>query len=1101
MAWAPAVWGGVVVETLGPDSALAQAGVEAGDVLETWSAVDGRDAREALAHPCAFEALRLEQGPRGPVKIFGRRGSRPVSFAVPPGNWTAVIRPDLNLSSLESYRQLVREVERGEAGSAFSMAEAVVASLPEEVAWEIELWWWLRLGELLQEAGALEQAENALIRGEEIAGETFGKVLLHLARGRLAERALELDEASKHYRAVLEPSFGEVSMPLVRALAHSHLGKVALARGEMAQLHEHTLRALALTEEVAPQSFALARCLNAAAHVATFMGAIDVAESSLIRARELLIELAPQSNELGTTLLLLGAVERHRNRLGSSEAFVRRSLEIAERLAPEERDAVVAYRQRAMAELARMKGDLATAEDFARRALDAAETETPGSWQLAMTLTTLGDILGDSGREQLAEGLYRRALVVLEGLGNGFFGAHVRGNLAAALADLGRLEEAEEHTRRTLTFYREVTPRGLSIPWALRQLGELAQARGDLAASEGHLREAVAFLENHAPHHLLLATCLVRLGDLLRLQDRLPEAEAVLRRSFGIYERGGGLIEEIARHRLGLALAQKGDSEAAAEELSRAVLVLENQFLRMGGSRMAQGGLRARARQLYDDALAAQLTVGDHEQAFQLLERSRARSLLDMLAERDLDFALELPEALRQAQLDLEQRYRRAVDAAMVSGKPEELRERLAALALLREEQSSLVASLRRTAPRYAALRYPQPLEVEAVRRRLDPGTVLVAFHVASSRTDLFVVTAEKGLVETATLPVGSAVLEEKVEEFRTLIRQRRHPGSPLFRSLTTAGRDLYDLLIAPVADSIEGGERLLIVPDGALHRLPFAALVRPAGDYLIAWRPLQSVLSATLYAQLTERPRPTGAAASRVRLAAFGDPRYPSWAARRSETVAESRARGSEAFRWTELPFSRFEVEAIAGLFPAASVRLYLGDEATEEAVLDLPAGLDLVHFAVHGQVDDHFPLNSALALTIPEDLEEASQNGLLQAWEIFDRLRLDVDLVVLSACATALGQERGGEGLVGLARAFHYAGARAVLASLWNIDDRATAELMVHFYRGLREGRSKDEALRAAQLALIGGASPSDSPGVRRGHEVAAPYYWSAFQIYGAR
>jgi CHAT domain-containing protein len=124
-----------------------------------------------------------------------------------------------------------------------------------------------------------------------------------------------------------------------------------------------------------------------------------------------------------------------------------------------------------------------------------------------------------------------------------------------------------------------------------------------------------------------------------------------------------------------------------------------------------------------------------------------------------------------------------------------------------------------------------------------------------------------------------------------------------------------------------------------------------------------------------------------------------------------------------------------------------------------------------------------------IPDGPPEGRDNGLLQAWEVFESVRLDADLVVLSACASALGEERGGEGLIGLTRAFQYAGARAVAATLWNVDDRATARLMTLFYRRLRAGAAKDEALRAAQVEL------RSDPEV----EASAPYYWAAFQIFG--
>ena len=163
-----------------------------------------------------------------------------------------------------------------------------------------------------------------------------------------------------------------------------------------------------------------------------------------------------------------------------------------------------------------------------------------------------------------------------------------------------------------------------------------------------------------------------------------------------------------------------------------------------------------------------------------------------------------------------------------------------------------------------------------------------------------------------------------------------------------------------------------------------------------------------------------------------------------------------------------------------------YLGAEATEERAKSVRSARYL-HFATHGLLDARMPLNSALALTLPEQLAANTDNGLLQAWEIFEQMRIDADLVTLSACETALGTEFSGEGLVGLTRAFHYAGARSVLASLWSVADESTGGLMASVYKHLRDGRPKDEALQRAQLEAI------DTPAT------SAPFHWAAFTLTG--
>jgi CHAT domain-containing protein len=290
-------------------------------------------------------------------------------------------------------------------------------------------------------------------------------------------------------------------------------------------------------------------------------------------------------------------------------------------------------------------------------------------------------------------------------------------------------------------------------------------------------------------------------------------------------------------------------------------------------------------------------------------------------------------------------------------------------------------------------------------------------------------------------------------------------------------------LLIRPAEGRIAKAQRILVSPDGPLHTLPFAALLR-GNRYLIEWKPIHSVLSATVYAGI-QRSRPTRRNLREERLAAFGDPHYPRL---RPNVATDPEVRGILQRGWAlrPLPSARKEVKAIAALFPEGHA--YLGRAATEERAKALGSDTRLIHFACHGLLDERFPLNSALALTLPEHPSEGQDNGLLQAWEIFENMHLDADLVTLSACDTALGKEMGGEGLVGLTRAFQFAGARSVLASLWGVADYTTARFMERFYRYLRNGKSKDEALRAAQIDQIrqkGGSSH--------------PFFWAAFELNG--
>jgi CHAT domain-containing protein len=313
----------------------------------------------------------------------------------------------------------------------------------------------------------------------------------------------------------------------------------------------------------------------------------------------------------------------------------------------------------------------------------------------------------------------------------------------------------------------------------------------------------------------------------------------------------------------------------------------------------------------------------------------------------------------------------------------------------------------------------------------------------------------------------------------------------------------LYELLVKPAESTIVTSTRVLISPDGPLHLLPFAALARnpsdgggrTGGQYLVEWKPLHQVISATVYAELRERRKEF--ANSSTTLVAFGDPRYLSIDKSKTEAIGDAELRSvvRGGFGFGSLPSSREEVESIAGLYPGSS-RKFLGEEATEEKAKSIGRDVRYLHFACHGLIDERFPLNSALALTIPANLGRGQDNGLLQAWEIFEHVRVDADLVTLSACETALGKEMGGEGLLGLTQAFQYAGARSVLASLWGVADESTALLMKRFYGYLKAGKGKADALRLAQMDLIKaktGTEASARP------SFSHPFHWAAFQLIG--
>jgi CHAT domain-containing protein len=306
---------------------------------------------------------------------------------------------------------------------------------------------------------------------------------------------------------------------------------------------------------------------------------------------------------------------------------------------------------------------------------------------------------------------------------------------------------------------------------------------------------------------------------------------------------------------------------------------------------------------------------------------------------------------------------------------------------------------------------------------------------------------------------------------------------------LKEKGEQLFSFLFGRLAQQIEPGQRLIIVPDGLLHYLPFEALIHDEHYLLeghqISYLPSASMLS--LWQNLSDRSE----GGEKMELLAFGDPVFEptSGAAggKRSKNSPSSpeRMRAALGFYLAPLPRTRDEVQYIGSLFPSGKRHIYLGKEATEEAVKrEALHSYRRLHFATHSLIDEKSPSRSSVVLTLDDDPEE---DGFLELSEISE-LDLDCDIVVLSSCQTARGQLLSGEGIIGLSRAFLHAGARSVVVSLWSVNDISTGQMMKSFYQQITSGASTAAALREAKLQML-----------QSGKVTRHPYYWAPFVIIG--
>lgn len=400
---------------------------------------------------------------------------------------------------------------------------------------------------------------------------------------------------------------------------------------------------------------------------------------------------------------------------------------------------------------------------------------------------------------------------------------------------------------------------------------------------------------------------------------------------------------------------------------------------------------------------------------------------------------------------------------------------------------------------------------LQQLSRELETGSALILYGVGpeSITSTLIRPGAEP---RQHSINVGREELEQTVDDFRRKIHLTRKSWSPMtpwpWQQAYRTAQGLYDQLLGPFEVDLETSERLLLVPDGPLHLVPWGALVRssPAAnfatpEYLVQWKPFSIWSASTLLEDLRRQRGPSSN--EPLALAAFGSPILESEAPllpisppnRLAAHPLSATSRSRLARR--PLPASRTEIEEIVSRAPGP-VLTFLGNQATEAAVRAFGPHARILHFATHSTFE---PGKSAtLALAAPTAVRSARNNGWLMDREISSSLHLDADLVVLSSCDSGRGPELADQKNTGLARAFQLAGARSVVASLWPVDDLATSSLMPLFYRFLEEGLPKDQALQKAQLALIEQMAP-ESPEACPSQERALflPVFWAPFQVYG--
>lgn len=705
----------------------------------------------------------------------------------------------------------------------------------------------------------------------------------------------------------------------------------------------------------------------------------------------------------------------------------------------------------------------------------------------ALALSEIGYIWNSSGEPQKALDYYNQALVLSQAAGD-------RNGQATTFDFIGIAYSALGETEKALNYHQQA----LELKRAASNPREVATTLGNIGHVYSQLDQPQKALEYYSQ-----ALALFR-----ALEDR--NRVAVMLQGIALSERQLGKLSE-ARQRIEEALPLVEAVRAGTSS---------QQF------RASYFASKQDAYALYIDILMRQHRqkplAGHDAEALQASERARARSLVELLNEAHVDIRQGVDAALIERERSLMQRLnakaQRQIQLLGQKSSQEQLAELIKEIRAIEDEYRQVQASIRSASPAYAALTQPQPLRLKELQQQLDPATLLLEYSLGEPRSYLWLVSqsalrsyelSDQGQIEKNARDVYTLLTARSFSSPGESASQKQKRIADADAKFLTASAELSRLILGPVAAELKG-KRLVVVADGALQFVPLAALPSPnlSASAKDGYRPLildhEIISLPSASALAVQRKNLADRKPAENAIAVLADPVFSSGDERLTERarnngprqnasetantrLLEHLADESGKLKIRRLPFTRLEADRIL------AVSRQTGNlRATDfKANRSIATGPELgkyryVHFATHGYLDSERPDLSAIVLSLV-DQKGQPQDGFLRAHEIYN-LTLPAELVVLSACQTGLGKEIKGEGLVGLTQGFMYAGARRVVVSLWNVNDKATADLMQRFYSGmLREKQSPSAALRKAQAEMW------------QQKQWRSPYYWGAFVLQG--
>lgn len=778
-------------------------------------------------------------------------------------------------------------------------------------------------------------------------------------------------------------------------------------------------------------------------------------------------------------------------------------------------------------------------------------------------------VLGDYPKSL---GYFEQSLKIAKEIGDRQGVGAALSNIGSVYGKLGNYSKALENQEQALEIFKGIGDKPAEIE-VLAGIGDIYLKQEDYKKALGFFIESNNSFGLGAVYNKMgnFQKALTYYEEALKIGLKIERPDILINSYFGMgesYEGLGKLEEAAASYISAVSIVDKLRSGLKKEKHKTGFLSRTVQLYKKLVSALAR--LHIQGEELTDDDILKNLgNIG--EISFYIAENVKARSLIEMLAGRmGTEETYRLPKNIIEKEQSLTHQIAKLNEQLEDAFKKDKelFEKKKETLNALEAELEQFTYELRESHPRYAAFKYPQPLSIKDIP--ITSNEILLEYHVSDEATYLFVVGQDKQkqnkLIKLIEVPISEEDLKEQINVFRHAFEDIRYMNE--FDPMKA--KELYGLLLAEGVKDLPVGSHLIIIPDGILNLLPFEALVVSTdnlngnenlnlakdniGDLqvvgvkgkvsdteskILGYKDIEYFgdkwstsyyqsgtvlgLNRTLGKKEQKWPKP---------LFALGDPvfdkednRYVNYAEGKQEEIKlaslniESSVRirsiiREKGYTFRRLVETRDEVIQIGQMLDVNNPwHIKLDMEASEAGVkgTDL-LGYRYIHFATHGILENEIPYIQEPALVLNLVNNENGEDGYLTMSEVMG-LNLSADMVVLSACKTGLGEDIGGEGIVGLTRAFMYAGSPSVVVSLWSVESKTTTDFMIAMYRYLEEGKDKAEAVRLARMDIrkkkyrtdtergVGGIMASERMEQKSNRviDTSHPYFWSPFILVG--